>query len=73
MGCGGMKQKCIVCNKEITIADNILKLFWAPWNCDISIVYKFVCSYHCWTIALDDGMKDPEGLVKRMKKSFEES
>jgi endogenous inhibitor of DNA gyrase (YacG/DUF329 family) len=65
-----MTQKCIACGKEITTIDRVLKLFWAPVGCNISFVYKFVCSKRCWEIALYQGLKNPDELISKIKRSL---
>ncbi len=64
-------MKCIVCDEEITTVDTLIKLFWAPLGCNTSFVYKFVCSRKCWLKALDYGLKDPEGLIKKISEAFQ--
>jgi hypothetical protein len=59
-------MRCIECGKEITVIDNLLKLFWAPVSCNTSFVWRFVCSQKCQRAALTKGLENPDELAKKI-------
>jgi hypothetical protein len=61
-------MNCIVCGKEITTWDRIKQVFYAPVGCSISFVWKFTCSKKCWSVALEEGLKDPEKIFAKCRK-----
>jgi len=49
-----MNNECVWCGRPITWKRRLLRLFWAPWWCDISFVWRQVCSKECYENALNN-------------------
>ena len=43
---------CAWCGQPITWWRLLLRLFWAPWWCDMSVVWRECCSRGCYVNAL---------------------
>jgi hypothetical protein len=53
-------SNCVVCGKPLTKWVKFKRLFWSPWGCSISFVWRYCCSPTCWEKALN-------GLIAEME------
>ena len=55
-------RTCVWCGRRITRWKMFVRVFWAPWWCDVSIFWKICCSSRCNTKFLEheiEGLKKP--------------
>lgn len=48
---------CIWCEHHYGSWQKFIRLFWAPWWCNISIYWRICCSSKCYTLFLEQQLE----------------